>query len=81
MLELGFAGIHAHPLELAGWDVVVVEADPARAEQARQREALVVDRAIGHFDAVVAPSDADLTGIDAAKVVLVDEHGQASMAP
>jgi len=81
VLELGFAGIHAHPLELAGWDVVVVEADPARAEQARQREALVVDRAIGHFDAVVAPSDADLTGIDAAKVVLVDEHGQASMAP
>ena len=81
MLEVGFAGIHAHPLELAGWDVVVVEADPARAEQARQREALVVDRAIGHFDAVVAPSDADLTGIDAAKVVLVDEHGQASMAP
>ena len=81
MLELGFAGIHAHPLELAGWDVVVVEADPARAEQARQREALVVDRAIGHFDAVVAPSDAGLTGIDAAKVVLVDEHGQASVAP
>jgi hypothetical protein len=81
VLELGFAGIHAHPLELAGWDVVVVEADPARAEQARQREALVVDRAIGHFDAVVAQSGADLTGIGAAKVVLVDEHGRASMAP
>jgi Trk K+ transport system NAD-binding subunit len=81
VLELGFAGIHAHPLELAGWDVVVVEADPARAEQARQREALVVGRAIGHFDAVVAPSGADLTDIGAAKVVLVDEHGRASMAP
>jgi hypothetical protein len=81
VLELGFAGIHAHPLELAGWDVVVVETDPARAEQARQREALVVDRAIGLFDAVVAPSRADLTDIGAAKVVLVDEHGHASMAP
>jgi hypothetical protein len=81
VLELGFAGIHAHPLELAGWAVVVVEADPARAEQARQREALVVDRAIGHFDAVVAPSDADLTAIDAAMVVFVDDGGHASMAP
>jgi len=25
LLELGFAGIHAAPLELAGWEVVVVE--------------------------------------------------------
>jgi hypothetical protein len=81
VLELGFAGIHARPLELAGWDVVVVEADPSRAEQARQREAHVVGRAQGHFDAVVAPSGADLAGIDAAKVILVDERGRASMAP
>ena len=29
VLELGFAGIHAAPLGLAGWDVVVVEPDPA----------------------------------------------------
>ena len=80
MLELGFAGIHARPLELAGWEVVVVEADPARAEQARQRGARVVGRAEGRFDAVVAPSGVDLAGTDAAKIVLVDERGRASMA-
>jgi S-adenosylhomocysteine hydrolase len=80
VLELGFAGIHARPLELAGWEVVVVEADPSRAEQARQRGARVVEHAAGRFDAVVAPSGGDLAGIDAAKVILVDEQGRASMA-
>jgi 3-hydroxyisobutyrate dehydrogenase-like beta-hydroxyacid dehydrogenase len=81
VLELGFAGTHARPLELAGWEVVVVERDPARAEQARQRGASVVERADGRFDAVVAPAGADLVGIDAARVVLVDDAGRASMAP
>ena len=80
VLELGFAGIHARPLELAGWEVVVVEPDPAQAERARQRGARVVERAAGRFDAVVAVAGADLGGIDAAKIVLVDEHGDASMA-
>ena len=80
VLELGFAGIHAAPLELAGFEVVVVEPDPVEAERARQRGARVTARAEGRFDAVVAPADADLTGIDAARVVLVDERGRASMA-
>ena len=80
VLELGFAGIHARPLELAGWDVVVAEADPVRAEQARQRGARVVGLAEGRFEAVVAPSGTDLAGVDAVKIVLVDEHGHASMA-
>jgi hypothetical protein len=31
VLELGFAGIHAMPLRLAGFDVVVVEPDAAPA--------------------------------------------------
>lgn len=75
VLELGFAGIHARPLELAGWEVVVAEPDPFRAEQARQREATVVGRAEGHFDAVVAPSGTDLTGVDAARVVIVEADG------
>lgn len=79
VLELGFAGIHARPLELAGWDVVVVEPDPFRAEQARQREAQVAGRAEGHFDAVVALAGTDLSGVDAARIVLVDERGIASM--
>ena len=80
VLELGFAGIHARPLELAGWDVVVVEPDPAQAERARQRGAHVTAAAEGSFDAVVAPVGTDLGGIHAARIVLVDERGAASMS-
>jgi hypothetical protein len=80
VLELGFAGIHARLLELTGWEVVVVEPDAAQAERARQRGAPPVDRPEGRFDAVVAPAGADLAGIDAAKIILVDEHGVASMS-
>ncbi|HEU5476976.1 MAG TPA: class I SAM-dependent methyltransferase [Gaiellaceae bacterium] len=80
VLELGFAGIHARPLELAGWEVVVVEPDPSQIEQARQRGAQPVERPEGRFDAVVAPAGADLDGIDAANVILVDDRGVASMA-
>lgn len=76
VLELGFAGIHAPVLELAGWDVVVVSGD----WQARERSEHVADKPEGRFDAVIAPADADLTGIDAARIVLVDERGIASMA-
>ena len=76
VLELGFAGIHARPLELAGWNVVVVSGD----WQARERSEHVADRLDGRFDAVVAPADADLTGINATKIVLVDERGVASMS-
>ena len=76
VLELGFAGIHATPLELAGWDVVVVDPDP----RARERSEHVADAPEGRFDAVVAPSGADLAGIDAARIVLVDERGIASIA-
>jgi hypothetical protein len=79
VLELGFAGIHATPLELAGWEVVVVEPDPAFHARAEARAGRVADAPAGRFDAVVAPADADLAGIDAARIVLVDEHGAASM--
>lgn len=80
VLELGFAGIHARPLELAGWEVIVVEPDPAYAEQARQRGAQPVERPEGRFDALVAPAGIELGGIGAAKIVLVDKHGIASMS-
>ena len=76
VLELGFAGIHAPVLELAGWDVVVASGD----WQARERSDHVADEPKGQFDAVVAPADANLTGIDAARIVLVDERGVASIA-
>ncbi len=80
VLELGFAGILAPVLELAGWEVVVVEPDPALAARARQRSDRVADRAEGRFDAVVAPAGADLSGIDAARIVLVHADGTASMS-
>ena len=80
VLELGFAGIHVRPLELAGWEVVVVEPDPAQAERAWQRGAQPVERPEGRFDAVIAPTGADVAGIDTPKIVLVDERGAASMS-
>jgi hypothetical protein len=79
VLELGFAGIHAALLRLEGFDVVVVEPDPAYIARARERsgEALAVPTA-EHFDAVVAPEGADLAGVDAARVLLVARDGSVS---
>jgi hypothetical protein len=71
VLELGFAGIHAALLELAGWDVVVVSGD----WQARERSEHVAADPVGRFDAVVAPAGTDLTGIDAARAILVESDG------
>jgi hypothetical protein len=80
LLEVGFAGIHARLFELAGWEVVVWEPDPASAARARERGAQAVDRAEGRFDAVVAPRGAELPDVDAGKIVLVDDRGGASIA-
>jgi hypothetical protein len=78
VLELGFAGIHAYLLELSGWTVEVVEPDPAQSARAHERGAKVVERADGRFDAVIAQSGTDLTGIDAARIVLVATDGSVS---
>jgi hypothetical protein len=75
VLELGFGGIHATPLELAGWEVVVVEPDPAFRDRAEARAGTVVERPEGRFDAVVAAAGTDLTGIDAARVLVVAPDG------
>ena len=76
VLELGFAGIHAEPLRLAGFEVVVVEPDPAYRARAQERAGEVLDSPPGGaFDAVVAPEDADLTGVQARTVVLVGHDG------
>jgi len=74
VLELGFAGIHAPVLELAGWDVVVVSDD----RQARERSEHVADHPVGRFDAVVAPAGMDLMGIDATRLILVEQDGSVS---
>lgn len=75
VLELSFAGIHARTLELSGWEVVVVEPDAAFLARARERSEHVAARPEGLFDAVVAPADADLTGVDAARVLILERDG------
>ena len=75
VLELGFAGIHAAPLELAGWEVVVVEPDPAFRARAEARAGTVAKRPQGRFNAVVTPAGADLTGVDADRVLVVERDG------
>ena len=76
VLELGFAGIHAPLLRLAGFEVVVVEQDPAYRDRARERAGDVLAAPPAEeFDAVVAPDGADLTGIAARRAVLVRQDG------
>ena len=74
VLELGFAGVHAMPLRLAGYDVVVVEPDPARLARARERAGdAVADTPAGPFDAVVAPDGVTVPA--ASRVVRVGQDG------
>jgi hypothetical protein len=75
VLELGFAGIHATPLRLAGFEVDVLDSDPRAVERAGP----VVGAPTGRYDAVVAPEGADLTGIAAGRAILVDRSGTAYM--
>jgi hypothetical protein len=77
VLELAFAGIHAPPLRLAGFDVVVVEPDPAFRARAAERAGGAVLESVppGRFDAVVAPAGADLTGVRAARTIVVEADG------
>jgi hypothetical protein len=75
VLEVGFAGIHATPLRLAGFEVDVLDDDPRAVERA----GAVVAEPQGRYDAVVAPENADLQGIDAARTIRVDSGGAAFM--
>jgi hypothetical protein len=77
VLELGFAGIHAPVLRLAGFEVVVVERDPAYRDRARERAGdVLAEPPPGEtFDAVVAPDGVDLAGAIARKTVLVGQDG------
>jgi hypothetical protein len=74
VLELGFAGIHAVPLRLAGFEVTVVEPDPAYRERARQRAGDILDAVpAGEWDAVIAPEGADAP--PAQRVIRVRQDG------
>jgi hypothetical protein len=82
VLELGFAGIHATPLRLAGFEVTVAEPDPEYLDRARER-AGDARPTVPHerFDTVVAPNDADLSGVDAGRRVLVRQDGSVWSPP
>jgi hypothetical protein len=74
VLELGFAGIHAIPLRLAGFEVVVVEPDATHRERARQRAGEVLDAVPDlELDAVVAPDGMDVP--PARRVIRVGQDG------
>lgn len=74
VLELGFAGIHAVPLRLAGFEVVVVEPDPAYRQRAEQRAGDVLAAVPDEpFDAVVAPEG--LSVPEAPIVIRVGQDG------
>jgi hypothetical protein len=72
VLEIGFAAIHAEPLRLAGFDVVVVDEHPSAAERAGE---VLAKPPATPFDVVIAPPGAHLTGIDAKRVLLVQRDG------
>ena len=65
VLEVGFAGIHATPLRLAGYTVDVLDDDPRAVERAGS----VVAAPIGRYDAVLAAPGADVSAVDAAAVI------------
>jgi len=74
VLELGFGGIHAVPLRLAGFEVVVVEPDPALRERASQRAGAALDAIPDEpFDAVIAPEGAEVP--EAPAVIRVGHDG------
>ena len=79
VLELGFAGIHAVPLRVAGFEVVVVEPDPQYRSRARERAGTALpEPPAGPFDAVVAPEGSDLSSIDAARAIVVARDGSVA---
>jgi len=74
VLELGFAGIHAVPLRLAGFDVTVVEPDPAHRQRARQRAGEAFESVPAReWDAVVAPEGVEAP--PAQRVIRVGQDG------
>jgi hypothetical protein len=75
VLEVAFAGVHATPLRLAGFEVEVLDDDPRAVERAGD----VVPAPSGQYDAVVAPAGVELRGIDAGRVIRVDRAGAAFM--
>ena len=74
--ELGQPPARVLELGFAGFDVVVVEPDPAYRDRAGERAGEVLVRPPTEpFDAVVAHDGTDVTGITTRKLVLVGQDG------
>jgi hypothetical protein len=71
-LELGFAGIHAVPLRLVGFEVVVVDPSPSARERAGD---VLLEPPARAFDFVIAPEGTDVRGIDAKRRIVVRADG------
>lgn len=72
ILELDFDGIHAVPLRIAGFDVVVVGGGRAARERAGD---VLAEPPSTPFDAVIAREGTDLTGIRATRALIVKADG------
>jgi hypothetical protein len=77
VVEIGFGGIHAAPLRIAGFDVTVVARDDAERERALARagDPVYHEAPRRTFDAVVAPEGVDVSGIDAERRFIVAMDG------
>ena len=77
VLELGFEGIHAEPLRLAGFEVTVVARHQAERKSALARAGDPVHREVPRrwFQAVLAPEGTDLSGIRAERRFIVNADG------
>jgi hypothetical protein len=75
VLEVGFAGIHATPLRLAGFEVDVLDDDPRAVERAGP----VITAPSGRYDAAIAPAGAGLAGVDALRVLRVGRDGLVTL--
>jgi hypothetical protein len=75
VLELGFGGIHAVPLRLAGFEVTVVAPDDAATARERAGDPVHHEVPRRRFQAVLAPEGTDLSGIHADRRFIVNSDG------
>ena len=77
MLELGFAGIQAVPLRIAGFEVTVVEPDPKARDRAQARAGDPVYSEIPRrlYQAVIAPEGTNLADVQAERRLTLKADG------
>lgn len=77
VLDLGFGGVHAQPLRIAGFEVTVVEPGDGERKRALARAGDPVYPEVPprRYHAVIAPEGTNLTGIDAERRLIVYADG------